>query len=370
MMDAAFRYAEQILEASRSGGHIMIDLAAEIATRENLLRILDGIGCPRGPFLKLAIFYCNGNVNSPVDQNGRDFITNDVLSKFAGWGVYCIGCDVGRTLGHKLLKAGAHFVIAFDSAVMIPYFNQEECFQGLNSAIVNILLKGSEPSVAVEQMREKFESLARAYRASNDVTEKTKLPIHMPMDVVAAMAYLSNAHALQYYGPAIKRDLKEIQPGREQATKYQIVVAEILYELFSPYLDEPHLEVSNESGASRYDIVFMNRAERGFWHDIKVSRGNSIVIFDAKNKKELATSDADQMLRYSGHWRGQVIFVVCREKQPPSFNARTADLLKEHKVCLIVLSDMDLEEMYSLKRQGNDPTLVIERLYRQRIERA
>lgn len=54
--------------------------------------------------------------------------------------------------------------------------------------------------------------------------------------------------------------------------------------MFTPQLDEPHLEVSNESGLSRYDIVFSNRAERGFWHDIKMSRGNFIGIFDAKNK--------------------------------------------------------------------------------------
>ena len=114
----------------------------------------------------------------------------------------------------------------------------------------------------------------------------------------------------------------------------------------------------------------MNRAERGFWHDIKVSRENSIVIFDAKNKRELSPSDADQMLRYSGRWRGYVIFLVCRNKPSQSFNTRTADLLKVHGVCLIVLSDEELEAMYALKQQGNDPTIVIERLYRERIESA
>lgn len=208
------------------------------------------------------------------------------------------------------------------------------------------------------------------------------------------MALRSHAKALEYHGSKREEDhsvkasavnkkaqvehcatnvtnsLSKIKPGQRQAAEYQRLVAKILHEAFTPRLDEPHLEVLNESGASRYDIVFMNRADRGFWHDIKVSRGNSIVIFDAKNKNDLSPSDADQMLRYSGPWRGNVIFLVCRDEPSKAFTTRSADLLKEKGMCLIVLSDRELEEVSSLKQSGGDPTIVIERLYRERIERA
>lgn len=114
----------------------------------------------------------------------------------------------------------------------------------------------------------------------------------------------------------------------------------------------------------------MNSAMSGFWHDIKVSRGNSIVIFDAKNKLALRPADADQMLRYSSNWRGKVIFIVTRNEPSRSFLSRTADMLKEKQVCLLVLCDKHLEQMLALKEQGADPATVIEGMYRERIESA
>ena len=354
-----FKHAEEILQASRESGHIFIDIAAEMATRENVLRIIEGIGSPSGSFLKLIIFYCHGNSNSPIDQNGEDFITTDAISKFTGWGVYCIGCDVGQNLGHRLLAAGANFLIAFNATVMIVLPHADEVFAGLNVGIVRILRDGIGPFAAAESMRQFFlKSIEHIGSEGNQYS------------LVRRMALRSHASALEYHGRSISQDLIKIKPGQRQAAEYQSFVAKTLHEIFHPHLDEPHLEVSNESGSSRYDIVFMNRAERGFWHDIKMSRGNSIVIFDTKNKRKLQPSDADQMLRYSGPWRGQVIFIVCRDQPSDSFRTRCADLLKEKGVCLVVISDQDLEEMHTLAEQSQDPIIAIEKLYRERIESA
>jgi len=382
LTEIGFPYAEEILRTSREHGHVFIDIAAEMATKENVLRILGGIGCPKGPFLKLVVFYCHANENSPIDQNGQDFITDDTVSAFNGWGVYCIGCDVARTLSHSLLAAGADFLIAFNSPVMVVLPHADEIYAGLNSGIIRMLREGVEPLAATEHMRQFFlDSIIRVDNSSE-------------FSLFRKMALRSHAKALEYHGskrredhpvkntlatakakieqpvPNISKDLSKIETGQKQAAEYQRLVAKTLHETFTPQLDEPHLEVSNESGASRYDIVFMNRADRGFWHDIKVSRGNSIVIFDAKNKNDLTPSDADQMLRYSGPWRGDVIFLVCRNKPSKTFTTRSADLLKEKGVCLIVLSDSALEELSSLKQNGSDPTIVIERLFRERIEKA
>lgn len=378
--ELGFSYADDILRVSHQHGHIFIDIAAEMATRENVLRVIDGIGRPKGSFLKLIVFYCHGSTNSPIDQNGHDIITDETLSKFADWGVYCIGCDIGQTLGHRLLAMGARFLIAFNAPTMVVLPHADEIYAGLNSGVLAILREGIDPSTATEYMREFF-------LKSFDHVDKSPSEYSMMRKV----ALRSHAKSLVYYGPDIQfepsktkidrketmtaernviSELREIMPGHRNAAKYQQYVAKILHGLFSPHLDEPHFEVSNESGSSRYDIVFWNRAERGFWHDIKVSRGNSIVLFDAKNKKELVPSDADQMLRYSGDWRGHVIFIVCREKPSRSFVTRMADLLKEKGVCLIVVSDGELEEMQILKHQGEDPTTVIERLFRERIEGA
>lgn len=351
-------FGEEILTASREHGHIFVDLSGSMATRANLARILTGIGSPSGPFLKLVVFYCHGNDNSPIDQDRCDFITEDTIRLFAGWGVYCIGCNVGRTLGHKLLEAGGDWVIAFNSNVGFLMSHIEEVFTCLNAGMVKLLRDGIDPSAATEHMRVAFLEAVDRLDEQEDTAVLRKMMLH------------SHAESLEYHGPSLTSDLENINPGRAQASEYQQLVAKVLHEVFAPTLDEPRLEVSNESGSSRYDIVFMNRAERGFWHDIKVARGNAVVIFDAKNKKELVPSDADQLLRYSGPWRGKVVFIACREPPTDSFSTRCADLLKEKEVCLLTISDTNLKEMHSLKRQGADPTIVVERLFRQRVESA
>jgi hypothetical protein len=62
--------------------------------------------------------------------------------------------------------------------------------------------------------------------------------------------------------------------------------------------------------------------------------------------------------------------MVCRGQPSMAFTARAADLLKEKGVCLIVLSDAELQAIVALREQGDDPAIVVERLYRQRIARS
>jgi len=137
--------------------HIFIDLAAEMATRENLYRVIDGIGSPSGSLLKLVVFYCvGGSTNSPIDQHGREFITEDVISKFADWGICCFGPGVSETLAHRLLKARTHFLIAFDQSFSYSLSFEDESFEGLNVGILKMLRDGIGPSTAVLHMRQYF----------------------------------------------------------------------------------------------------------------------------------------------------------------------------------------------------------------------
>jgi|ERR1043165_8615078 hypothetical protein len=193
--EIGFQYAEAILQVSREQGHIFIDIAAEMATRENVLRILNGIGQPNGQLLKLIVFYCHANANSPLDQNNQDFITDDTLSSFDGWGVYCIGCDVARTLRHRLLAAGANFLIAFNSSVMVVMPHADEIFAGLNSGILRMLREGMAPLAATEHMRHYFlESITRVDDTPSQYSILRKIALH------------SYAKALEYHGSDVKRE--------------------------------------------------------------------------------------------------------------------------------------------------------------------
>lgn len=89
--------AAEILDASQRHGHIIVDLSHETAKRNNLHKIIRSIGSPKGNFLKIVLFYCYTSESSPLDQNGEPFISDETLTLFKGWGVYCIGCYVGRS---------------------------------------------------------------------------------------------------------------------------------------------------------------------------------------------------------------------------------------------------------------------------------
>jgi hypothetical protein len=206
-------------------------------------------------------------------------------------------------------------------------------------------------------MRVLFLSTSKNLVSSTDITSQV-LGVYLDQ----------NARGIQFDGHELLSNIQNIKPGRNDAAEYQILVSQLLQEVFDSSLSAPRLEVTNISGTSRYDIVFFNRAERGFWHDIKLNWGNNLVIFDAKNKLQLKPPDADQMLRYSSPWRGRVLFIVCRTSQSKGFALRAAEYLKEHKICILVITDNDLAIMFTMKQQGNDPTLIVEKLYRERLQ--
>lgn len=235
-----FDHAQQILDASRKRGHILIDVGVEAATRDNLWRILQGIGSPRGAFFKIVIFYCHGESTSPLDQNQQEFITDEVLHLFRGWGVYCIACDVGKNLSHKLLKAGAPFVIAFNAAVMLPFGYEKEVLDVMNSGILHMISDGSGPYTATKHMQQSFRRILKEVKNEQMINK-----------FMISFAITWNLKALEYYGSDIADQLRKIEHGKPRATEYQTLVAEILETLFAPNLSDPHIEVSNQTGTSR-----------------------------------------------------------------------------------------------------------------------
>jgi CheY-like chemotaxis protein len=165
---------------------------------------------------------------------------------------------------------------------------------------------------------------------------------------------------------SIMKQLSELPTGRQHARTYQLLITRTLEWLLYPALMDPHVEA--KGNISRYDIVFFNKAESGFWRDLKLTRGNAVVIFEAKNKMRLEPTDADQVQRYSGKWRGQVVFLVTRQLIDSPFRSRTRVILQEFGVCILVISNDDLQKMVELKLQGADPTLIIEEIFRKAIE--
>jgi hypothetical protein len=165
--ELGFSSAEKVIAIARKRGHMLIDIAESAATRENLVRILDGLGTPAGHFLKIVIFYSHGNPQSPIDQEKKEFITDDVLVKFKGWGVYCMGSGVGQALGHRLLLAGATFVIAFSSKTYIPLKRPSDFFDNWNAGIISMLKEEASPFQATGLMHALFRATIEKLKSGN-----------------------------------------------------------------------------------------------------------------------------------------------------------------------------------------------------------
>ena len=243
--ELSFSHANQIIEVARAHGHILIDVAAEVATRDNLHRILDSVGTPTGNFLKIILFYSHGNDQSPLDQDKLPFITDEVLSKFRGWGVYCLGSNVGQTLGHRLLEAGATFVIAFSSNVTIPLQQPSKFFDSFNAGIIRMLKEGVSPSLAANHMRDLFLTTSKSLISATDIESQ-----------ILGVFLNKNAEGLRFNGHELLSKIQDIKPGRNDAAEYQLLVSQLLHEIFDNSLSAPRLEVTNSSGTSRYDIFF------------------------------------------------------------------------------------------------------------------
>ncbi len=111
-----------------------------------------------------------------------------------------------------------------------------------------------------------------------------------------------------------------------------------------------------DEGIEMRDLVFANRAESGFWNDLKIKYSASEIVVDAKNKDEITRDDLRQLychlqpaLRFWG-------FIVCRSAQSPTINAFNRTLFRNfgHSRGILILSDDDLRRMVQLKMLGQN----------------
>lgn len=145
-------------------------------------------------------------------------------------------------------------------------------------------------------------------------------------------------------------------------------------------LDEPVSQSETDQRYERRDLVFRNRATRGFWADAKRLYDAEGVIVDAKNygEKEIDGGTVYSFSKYlKEHGLGRLGFIVAREvpsqtQAPASMNERLASAIEQQKSLwrdsphrmIILLGEEDLVKMLNMKISGQDPTdLLSDRIY-------
>jgi hypothetical protein len=159
--------------------------------------------------------------------------------------------------------------------------------------------------------------------------------------------------------------LTSITPGPDWV-RYQRLCREIAEYLFCPPLSLPIWESGNFSATNRRDIILPNYSTQGLWHHFRVHYKADYIVIDAKNysesiKKEEVLQIANYLQR---HGVGLFAIIFCRVEIDPRLYYVLREQWVLHDKLIVVLTDSDVRQMLSDKREGGDPAEVI----RQKIE--
>lgn len=153
------------------------------------------------------------------------------------------------------------------------------------------------------------------------------------------------------------RKLEKLLPGHEDAHEYQNIVYQVLNYIFNPSLQDGVKEEQTDKGRERIDIVYANRAEDGYFHELRMAHEIKCpyVFFECKNySSDVSNVEFAQLYSRLSEKRGSVGFLVCRKISDQSkILERCKDHFKNHGVHILALEDADLLNMIKKKASGD-----------------
>ena len=166
-------------------------------------------------------------------------------------------------------------------------------------------------------------------------------------------------------GPLIYEETLQIDQsipvGREHFKQYEDFVRVTINYLFIKHLGEAKPQVRTEPGNESTeirDLICQNRANKGFWKDLKDKYLCSEILIDAKNKEEISREDVRQIYCYLKPAIGLWGFIICRSKPSETIQAFNRTLFKNfsQKRGVLIISDNDLKKMIEIKMHGQEPS--------------
>lgn len=160
--------------------------------------------------------------------------------------------------------------------------------------------------------------------------------------------------------------LRACKPGKDDWSKYQKLIGEILSLLFCPPLLQPLPERSDAFKVNRRDFILPNYCDTGFWAFLRSRYSADYVVVDAKNYSQKVTKkEVLQIANYlKFHGTGLFGMIISRNGNGESAQYTLREVWAIEKKLIIVLQDNDIEQMLLEKSSGREPENVI----RQKIE--
>ena len=155
-----------------------------------------------------------------------------------------------------------------------------------------------------------------------------------------------------------------LQPGTQDAGKYQALVLDAFVFLFGDVLKDSKLESTTFLGTLRRDVTFRNAAHVGPWFDWKNAHGIQSILIECKNKEILSYGDLRQTACYLGRKMGHLGILACRKTTVDGVRKILNWFVNNDDKYVLVVNDDILIEWIKLKDRREDPTAAIADVYR------
>jgi len=163
---------------------------------------------------------------------------------------------------------------------------------------------------------------------------------------------------------SLVRRLSLLQPGTQDAGKYQALVLDAFVFLFGDVLKDSKLESTTFLGTLRRDVTFRNAAHVGPWFDWKNAHGIQSILIECKNKEILSYGDLRQTACYLGRKMGHLGILACRKTTVDGVRKILNWFVNNDDKYVLVVNDDILIEWIKLKDRREDPTAAIADVYR------
>lgn len=131
--------------------------------------------------------------------------------------------------------------------------------------------------------------------------------------------------------------------------------------LFRGELGEGQAQARTEPGDDGIeirDLVFSNKADSGFWNDLKNKYSATEIVVDCKNKDAITREDIRQLYCYLKPALGFWGFIVCRSPPSEAIRAFNRTLYKNfsQQRGVLILCDDDVRRMVEIATRGKSPS--------------
>jgi hypothetical protein len=175
------------------------------------------------------------------------------------------------------------------------------------------------------------------------------------------------ATRLRPLAPALRDEWLSLAQKEWSWSAFEDLVKRTVNCLFTPQLGEARFQSRTEVdlGEERRDVIAHNKADTGFWKDLKDKFKSSEILFEAKYKTELKRDDLRQTYCYLKESLGYWGFLVFRGPKNESALAYNRTLYRNFGGSrgVLILNHEDFRKMLEIKIRNDDPTDYLRNLY-------